>query len=128
MEEARRALFERVIRKYALAEVTKHRTLGAGQRNLIELISRYPSYGMGFKVFKKTWHEGCFWHVKKVDMFNGRYGRLWGYRYEKGELLKPKIQRIPGVLKRGMWQFDCTDTNYTPAVAQLDNGNQTNFS
>ena len=26
-----------------------------------------------------------------------------------------------------MWQFDCTDKNYTPAIAQLDNGNQTNL-
>ena len=69
MEEARRALFERVIRKYTLAEVVKHRSLGAGQRNLIELISRYPGQGLGFKVFKKTWHEGSFFHVKRVDMF-----------------------------------------------------------
>ena len=27
-----------------------------------------------------------------------------------------------------MWQFDCTDTKYTPVVAQLDNGNQTNLA
>ena len=26
-----------------------------------------------------------------------------------------------------MWQFDCTDTKYTPPVAQLSNGNQTNL-
>ena len=58
---------------------------------------------------------------------NGRYGRLWGLKYEKGVLETPKIVKIPGVLKRGMWQFDCTDKNYTPAIAQLDNGNQTNL-
>ena len=27
-----------------------------------------------------------------------------------------------------MWQFDCTDTKFTPAIATLDNGNQTNFA
>ena len=42
MEEAKRALFERVIKKYSLQEIAKHRGLGAGQRNLIELVSRYP--------------------------------------------------------------------------------------
>ena len=26
-----------------------------------------------------------------------------------------------------MWQFDVMDTNFTPAVVQLDNGNQTNL-
>ena len=56
MEEAKRAVFERVIKKYTLKEVVKHSSLGAGQRNLIELISRYPGQGLGFKVYKKTWH------------------------------------------------------------------------
>ena len=69
MEEARRALFEKVVRKYTLQEVVRHKTTGAGQRNLIELVSRYPSYGQGFKVFKKTWHEGSFFHVRRVEMF-----------------------------------------------------------
>ena len=69
MEEARKALFQRAIRKYTLAEVVKHRSYGAGQRSLIELISRYPGHGVGFKVFKKTWPEGSFWHVRHVEMF-----------------------------------------------------------
>ena len=32
------------------------------------------------------------------------------------------------MLQRGMWQFDPTDTTYTPSVVQLDNGNQYNLS
>ena len=58
---------------------------------------------------------------------NGRYGRLWGLKYENGVLAAPKIVKVPCVLKRGMWQFECTDTDYTPVIAQLDNGNQTNL-
>ena len=69
MEEARRALFEKVIRKYTLQELVKHRTMGAGQKNLIELISRYPGQGLNFKVFRKTWHEGTFFHIKRVELF-----------------------------------------------------------
>ena len=73
MEEARKALFGKVIRKYTLPELVKHRSLGAGQKNLIELISRYPGQGMNFKVFKKTWNEGTFFHVKRVQLFVSAY-------------------------------------------------------
>ena len=69
MEEAKRALFDRAIRKYALKELVKPSTLGAGQHNLVELVGRYPGHGLSFKVFKKTWPEGSFWHVKSVQMF-----------------------------------------------------------
>ena len=58
---------------------------------------------------------------------NGRYGRFWGLKYEKGELATNKIEKIPRVLHRGMWQYDCTDTKFTPQVVQLNNGNQTNL-
>ena len=128
MEEAKRALFERVIKRYTLAELAKHRNTPPGQYNLIELISRYPSNGLGFKVFKKTWHEGHFFHVRRIELFNGRYGRLWGFRYKDGVLDKPKIMKISRVQHRGLWQFDCTDTKYTPAEVKLDNGNKTNFA
>ena len=69
MEEAKKALFERVIKKYTLAEVIKHGSYGPGQKNLIELIARYPGQGQGFKVFKKTWSEDHFFHIKRVHMF-----------------------------------------------------------
>ena len=49
---------------------------------------------------------------------------MWGFLYRDNQIAKPKIMKIPGVLQRGMWQFDCTDRKFTPAVAQLDNGNQ----
>ena len=55
MEEARRKLFEKVVKKYTMAELVRHRTLGPGQHNLIELITRYPGYGVGFKAVRKTW-------------------------------------------------------------------------
>ena len=76
MEEAKRALFERVIKKYVMADIIKHRNYGSGQRSLIELMSRYPGQGLGFKVFKKTWAEGSFYHVRRVDMFVSLAGSL----------------------------------------------------
>ena len=66
-------------------------------------------------MFKKTWQEGSFYHVRRVQMFvsnflagihlfvdfyiqNGRYGRFWGLKYENGELVSNKFEKIPGVL------------------------------
>ncbi len=43
MEEARRLLYEKAIKRFTLEEVTKHKTLS--YKNLIEMISRYPSKG-----------------------------------------------------------------------------------
>lgn len=67
LEEARRLLYEKAIKKFTLQEITKHKTIGT--KNLVELISRYPGHGEGFKVYRKFWPENCFYHVKKVDLF-----------------------------------------------------------
>ena len=74
MEEARKALFEKAIKKYTLKEMTRHATIGAGQKNLFELISKWPGHGQGFKVYKKTWPEGCFYHIHKIQAFVSDWG------------------------------------------------------
>ncbi len=71
MEEAKRILYEKVIRKFTLQEVTKHKDIGA--KNLIELISKYPGHGVGFKVRHKDWPEHTFYHVKRVDLLVSQY-------------------------------------------------------
>ncbi len=53
MEEARRLLYEKAIKKFTLQEVTKHKSLR--QKNLVEMLSGYPGYGNGFKVYQKYW-------------------------------------------------------------------------
>ena len=45
MDEARKALFEKVIKTYSFKEIVRHHTIGSGQKNLVELISRYPGHG-----------------------------------------------------------------------------------
>lgn len=69
MEEARKKLFEKAIRKFTLKELVKHRTLGSGQKNLVELISRYPGFGSGFKVYRKTWPQNSYFELKNVHLF-----------------------------------------------------------
>jgi len=114
MEEARRKLFEKVVRKFTLAEVAKHRTIGAGQRNIVELISKYPGYGKDFKIFRSSWPENSFIHIKRVELFSGRFGRMRGVKYWNGERASTKVEPIKGLLKRGVWQYDCSDEKFTP--------------
>lgn len=114
MEEARKALFEKVIKRYTLREVARHATLASGSKNLLEMITRYPGFGSHFKVSKRTWPENSFYHVTRMQLFGGRYGRLYGLKYWNGELVSDKFEKIPRVLQRGMWRFDPTDPAFTP--------------
>ena len=43
MEEARRLLYEKAIKKFTMQQVTKHKTIQ--HKNLVEMLSRYPGYG-----------------------------------------------------------------------------------
>lgn len=69
MEEARKLLFEKAMKKFTMQELVKHAHIGSGQHNLIELISRYPGAGQGFKVYKRTWPDNSFYYVKNVHLF-----------------------------------------------------------
>jgi hypothetical protein len=53
MEEARRLLYEKAIKKFTLQEVTKQKTIK--HKSLVEMLSRYPGNGVGFKVWAKWW-------------------------------------------------------------------------
>lgn len=64
MEEARRLLYEKAIKKFTLQEITKQQNMS--YKNLIEMISKYPGNGVGFKVWSKWWEPGTFFHVKDV--------------------------------------------------------------
>ena len=58
-----------------------------------------------------------------MKLFSGRYGRIYGLKYEDGKLASNKFEKIPEVLHRGMWKFDCTDPEFTPQQVKLENGN-----
>jgi hypothetical protein len=47
---------------------------------------------------------------------------MWGVKYWDGERTSTKVEPIKGLLKRGVWQFDCSDPKFTPQAAKLDNG------
>ena len=71
------------------------------------MISRFPKYGKGFKVFKKTWPEDVYWLITHVDPKNPPTQiKYYGLRYEGGKLQSESIHFIQGTHKRGIWQFD----------------------
>ena len=82
MEEAMRLLYEKAIKKFTLKDVTKHRIIR--NKNLIEMMTRYPGYGVGYKVQRKWWPAGTFYHIKNVELYSSRYGKLWGILYKDG--------------------------------------------
>ena len=120
LEEARRLLYEKAIKKFTLQEVTKHRVIK--NKNLIEMLSRYPGYGVGYKVTRKWWPQGQFMHIKNVELYSARFGRAWGIMYKDGQIASNKIEKIDGVLKRGMWQYELSDAAFTEQTVELDNG------
>ena len=69
MEEARKALFEKVVKKYTFQELVRHRTIKGGQFNLIEMISKYPNQGQNFKVFRKSWPTSMYYMIDSVQLY-----------------------------------------------------------
>ena len=47
---------------------------------------------MGFKVYKKSWPADSFYHITEMKLFGGRYGRIKGLKYWKGELVGDKFE------------------------------------
>lgn len=67
MDEARKAVLDKLIKRYSFKNITKHWNMDT--KNLIELTSGYPSHGLGFMVYRKTWQPETFYKVKKVELF-----------------------------------------------------------
>ena len=41
-----------------------------------------------------------------VEMTSEKTAKFFGIKYENGKLSSTKVDKIPGVAKRGIWQFD----------------------
>ena len=101
------SLIKRALQKYPVPETL---TSKPGERNLIELLSRFPNKGVGMKVYRKTWPENCYWHIYYNKLTSEKSGKVFGIKYWNDEMQDKKIAKIPGAMKRGIWQFDMNDT------------------
>ncbi len=67
MEEIKKELYTKVIKKFTLHDIARHKTIR--HKNLIETMSIYPRYGVGSKIKRKTWPKDKFIHVTKIELF-----------------------------------------------------------
>ncbi|CDW71476.1 UNKNOWN [Stylonychia lemnae] len=113
MEEARRLLYEKAIKKFTMQEVTHHKKFT--NYNLVSLLTRFPGNGQGFKVYQKYWPQGTYFH-------SSRYGRMTGVKYVDDKVAGGKVERIVGILKKGLWNYQLNDPRFTKPEVTLDNG------
>lgn len=71
-EEVKKELYKKVMKTFTLKELTKQKDIRYG-KNLVELLSRYPGHGIGFKIRDTQWPEDEFVHVTKVNLFVSRH-------------------------------------------------------
>ena len=50
-----------------------------------------------------------------------------GIKYENGQIANNKYERIPEVLKRGLWQYEVSDPKFTEPEVTMDNGMKYNI-
>ncbi|EIN10466.1 hypothetical protein PUNSTDRAFT_65413 [Punctularia strigosozonata HHB-11173 SS5] len=72
--------------------------------NLYEVISRYPSDGVGKIVHQTRWGtkgiEDSYWQITRSrTKLQGKHGKAWGVLFWKGKQVSPREERIRGGLK-----------------------------
>ncbi|KAI3429448.1 hypothetical protein D9Q98_005541 [Chlorella vulgaris] len=70
-------------------------------RNAFEVLSRLPQHGMGAKLSRTTWSDGCYWTINKVRLSaDGKHGSAWGVLTWQGQQQQPATPtRVRGPLK-----------------------------
>ena len=76
------------------------------QRNLFELVMRFPKNGKGMKAYRRHWPENSYWEIWSVKPTSEKSARMTGVKYWNGELQSQRIENIAGCMKRGIWKFD----------------------
>ena len=63
-----------------------------------------------------------FFHIKSVELYSPRFGKMQGVLYKDGQIAGNKIEPIDGILKRGAWSYELNDSAFTEQQVKLDNG------
>lgn len=64
-EKVAENIFKQAVRTFELKDLVKHRHIR--DRSLLEILSRFPGGGQGFKVYRKTWPKGMYYNVTHVN-------------------------------------------------------------
>jgi hypothetical protein len=101
-----------VLKRYTIEKVSKFAT--GHTKNLAELLSLYPNYGLGFKVFLKS-EKNDYFIIDRVCPKSNRFAKFYGILYQNGQIVN-RIEKLRYVLKDKAW-------NYLPdSKCQTENG------
>lgn len=102
-------------KKFTLKDLIKNSR--TKEQNLVEMISKYPTRGIGFKVRKSHWPLDKFFVLTDVQLETNREGTVKGILYEDGQKISSDSQIIKGATENGDWIYDLGNSNI-----KLDNG------
>ena len=61
-------------------------TSKASERNLYELVKRFPKNGKGMKAYRRHWPEGSYWEIWNIKPTSDKTARMYGVKYWQGEI------------------------------------------
>ncbi|KAH9977991.1 hypothetical protein BGW80DRAFT_1285270 [Lactifluus volemus] len=72
--------------------------------NLFQVLSRYPTDGVGQRVHQTRWTAkrivDCYWVITRTSLKNdGTHGKAWGRLVWRGKEVSPREELIRGGLK-----------------------------
>ncbi len=90
------------LQNFTIESITKY--LKTKEKNLIEKIFMFPSFGQGFKVFMRKRPQD-YYIVDNVNVKNHRHGKIFGIYYPNG-VMGNKITAIRRTLQDGRWGYE----------------------
>jgi hypothetical protein len=90
-----------LLNRFTIDKVTKFAS--SHKKNLAELLSIYPNYGTGFKVFLKS-DKNEHYVIDRVIPKSNRNAKFYGIFYKNGELVK-KVENLKYVLRDKVWNY-----------------------
>ncbi len=65
-EKVAQNIFKQAVKTFELKDLIRHRNIK--QKSLVEMLSRFPGSGAGFKVYRRTWPRGMYYQVSHANL------------------------------------------------------------
>ncbi|XP_059660820.1 uncharacterized protein LOC132307155 [Cornus florida] len=88
----------------SVAETATKKRRRKKKKNLIEVASFLPNWGIGYHMAKAHW-TGVSYEIVKINLYkDGRHGKAWGLVHKNGLPAADAPKKISGVHKR-CWRY-----------------------
>jgi hypothetical protein len=105
------------VRRFTIDGVSKYSFKGV--KTLIELMSLFPNYGMGFRIWRKT-NKNEYFILDKINIKNNRNAELFGIPHKDG-VPSNKIEKIRSTQQDIGWNYEPLTTKcYTDNGVEYD--------